>query len=418
MDVDLSVPILLDGAIATNLFSGEKPEGFCIEEWILDHPEKLLELQREFVEMGSRILYTPTLGANESRLKEFGLEDKMEEYNRRLTELTRQAAGGKAKVAGAMSSTGLLLEPFGDTSFTEMIHIYRQQAAVLLESGVDLLVVESLTSISEARAAAIALKKLGKPFMITLSLDEDGETPIGGTAMNALVILQELGVSAFGLNCSYGAENIANIIEQLKPYAKIPLIAKPSAYGYDEESETTYPLTPIEMAMEMKQVLAAGASLVGGCCGTTPAHLEAIGVAIEEYKSQGYKAERGEEESQEAEIGDIVLADIRQFYHLYCDQIECTEPLECSVDMTDDLLEAESGSEDVILIEINTVDDARDFAANAHIATLPVCFYSHDETALRLALLLYNGRAMVDSRSSIDEETLQKIADKYGAVIY
>lgn len=415
MDVDLSVPILLDGAVATNLFSEKIPENICLEDWILSHPDRLIQLQRSFVDVGSKILYTPTFGANSARLERYGLEEKVEEYNRRLTEITRQSAGEGVLVAGAMSATGLLLEPFGDTSFTEMIHIYRQQASALIDAGVDLLVVETLTSISEARAAAIALKKLDKPFMITLTVDEDGETPFGGTAVNALIILQELGVSAFGLNCSCGAENIAQIMEQLKLYAKVPLIAKPSACGFDEETESTYPLTPIEMAMEMKQVLAAGASLVGGCCGTTPAHLEAIGVAIEEYKAEEPEDRK---DPPEAEIGDIVLADIRQMYNLYCDQIECSEPIECSVDMTDTLLEIEGQSIDVIVVEINTVDDARDFAANAHIATLPICFYSHDETALRLALLLYNGRAMIDSRSSIDEEVLEKIASKYGAVIY
>lgn len=409
MDVDLSVPILLDGATATNLFENLVPQDVCVEQWILEHPQKLIDLQKQYAAIGSQILYAPTFGASTPRLEKFGLADEMERINRELVALTRSVADN-VLVAGVLSPTGLTLEPFGETSFTEMIHVYREQAAVLVEAGVDLLVVETLTSIGEARAAAIALAKFDLPKIITLTVDKDGETPYGGTAVNALIILQELGISAFGLNCSCGPELMAEVLESLKPYAKIPLVAKPSACRYDEDTERLLPITPIEMAVQMKRLLAAGATIVGGCCGTTPDHLEAIRDAMEEHEFTPFVPAEGE--------GDITLADIRQIYNLYCDQIECTEPLACSVDMTDELLELEGESVDVIVVEINTIDDAKDWALNAHMANLPVCFYSHDEISLRLALLLYNGRAMIDSRSSLEEEKLQKIAEKYGAVIY
>lgn len=412
MDVDLSAPLLLDGAVATNLFQTSfAPKNICQERWILEHPQMLLELQKAFRAAGSQVLYTPTFGASYSRLAQFGLEQEVTEFNQKLTALTRQAADG-AWVAGAMSATGLELEPYGDTSFTEMMEVYRQQAQVLSDSGVDLFVVESLTSISEARAAALALKKFHKPVMITLTVDEDGETPLGGTALNALVILQELGISAFGLNCSYGTQNIAEIVEQMKPYAKIPIIAKPCAYRYDDDRELLVSLSPEEMAQQMKQVLDAGASYIGGCCGTTPEHIREMKKMLNSYQPAAPKPDLDDQ------LGDIILADTRQLYNLYCENIEFSEPLTCSVDMTDELLELEEENYDVILVNIDSVDDARDFAQNAHIAKLPVCFSSHDESALRLALLLYHGRAMIDCDSSIDPEELKRIAKKYGAVIY
>lgn len=413
MDVDLSAPLLLDGAVATNLFHTDfAPKGICQEQWILEHPQKLLQLQAAFCAAGSRVLYTPTFGASSARLAAYGLDDKVEEYNRRLAALTRQAASEGVLVAGAMSATGLELEPYGDTSFTEMMEVYRQQAQALDEAGVDLFVVESLTSISEARAAALALRKFHKPLMITLTVDEDGETPFGGTALNALVILQELGISAFGLNCSYGTQNIAEIVEQMAPYARIPLIAKPCAYQYDEDRELLVSLSPEEMARQMEQVLKAGASLVGGCCGTTPEHIAQIKLMLDRQPFTPPEPRYGDE------LGDIILADTRQLYNLYCENIEFSEPLTCSVDMTDELLQLEEENYDVILVNVDSVDDARDFAQNAHMANLPICFSSHNDSALRLALLLYNGRAMVDSHSSIEPEELGKIAKKYGAVIY
>jgi methionine synthase I (cobalamin-dependent) len=414
MDVDLSAPLLLDGALETNLFGDRAPESVCVERWILEHPEPFLKLVTEFKQMGSKVIHTPTAGASRPRLACFGLEREVKEYNRKLVELTRRAAGDLL-ISGRLSSTGLTLEPFGETSFTEMIEIFREQAAALVEAGVDFLTVEEVASISEARAAAIALKKFHKPVMITMDVDEDGDTVHGGSAVNALVILQELGIAAFGLNCCKGANKMSETIAQMRPYAKIPLIAKPSAYSFEEDTGELTELTPIEMAVEMKELLSAGARIVGGCCKTTPKHIEAIAVAIGEFLEE--QEEPSPEEPEET-TGDIILADTRQIYKLYCDQIEFSEPLSCTVDMTDELLQLEEESIDVILVEIDTVDDARDFALNAHMAKLPVCFLSHDEIALRLALLLYNGIAMVDSSSSIEPERLEKIAGKYGAVIY
>lgn len=413
MDVDRSVPLLLDGATATNLFPEGVPPDLCLEQWILDHPQKLVNLQKSFLELGCDILYAPTFGANAARLKKFGLQEHVEEYNLRLVELTKTAAEGKAAVAGVLSPTGLELEPFGETSFPDLIHIYREQAAAMKDAGADLFVVETMVSISEARAAALALKRFHLPVVMMMTVDENGDTLHGGNAVNALVMLQELGISAFGLNCACGAESMVEVISQMKEFAKIPLAAKPAACRFDEETEKLIPVSPAELAHQMELMLDAGATIIGGCCGTTVAHLRAVRDMMREYIF-GVSAITEERENK----GDIVLADCKQVYNLYNDYLVCSEPLACSPDMTDDLLELEEQSVDVILLQIHTLDDGEDFARNAHIANLPVCFYSEDEEALRHALLLYNGRAMIDSRTQIETNVLKKIAKKYGAVIY
>lgn len=414
MDVDLSVPLLLDGATATNLFSNSVPDNICIPKWITEHPDALQNLQQKFLSAGSKVLYAPTFGANSSALSKFGLEDQMESMNRTLVSLTKQVANDKTWVGGVLSPTGLELEPFGESTFTEVMRVFRDQAKVLLESDVDFFVVETMVSIAEARAAAIALRKLNKPVMITMTVDEEGNTLDGGKAVNALIILQELGIAAFGLNGSYGPAAMKDVFIQMAEYAKIPLVAKPSAVSFDEPTQSLTPISPDEMAQQMKQLIIAGASLVGGCCQTTPEHIKALGNVLTITPPPSiFNLDRPIEKEDE-----IILADSKQHYHLYSDQMDCSEPICCSADMCDDFLRLEEERYDVIVIQLDTVEEAREFSENAHFSTLPICFLTHDELTLRLALMLYTGKALIDSRSSIEEDTLKYIAQKYGAIIY
>lgn len=410
MDVDLSAPLLLDGATATNLMDHIPPD-LCIPQWIAEHPEQILALQRRYVSLGCDIIYAPTFGANSPQLAACGLESRMEELNRELVALSRQAADGKAAVAGVLSPTGLSLEPYGEASFTEVLQAFRDQAAILEEAGADLFAVETMVSIAEARAAVLALQKFDKPVIVTVVTDEAGNMPHGDPALNALVTLQSLGIDAFGINCS-SMEDTEAVLRQMKPYAKIPFIAKPSACTYNEDHRPAGKLTPAQFQEQAAGLIRAGASIIGGCCGTSPEHLEGTKALL--AGKPAYKGHIPEENL----LGDIILADLHQTYHLFCDQIECSKPLSCSFDMTDDFLRLESQQIDVITILLESVDDAKCFGENAHLATLPICFYAHDDLALGLALMLYAGRAMVDSRSSLESEVLKEIAQKYGAVIY
>lgn len=414
MDTQLSKPILLDGALATNLYKLGMSKEDYLPLWVLNNKEKVINLQKDFVNAGSKIIYTPTFGCNKIEFEKLNTNQQYENVIKELVSISKEAVKGTdAKIAGCISSIGITLQPFGDSTYTEILNIYREQASILIDCGVDYIVVETLTSIAEARIAAIALQKFDVPKFITMSVDKDGMTPFGGNAVNALVILQELGITAFGLNCSYGAEYMVDIIKDMKNYAKIPIIAKPSACSYDEQNNTFNEISPLQMAMFIKKIANAKVGYVGGCCMTTPQHIECMAVALDEFDCQ-FDEQHEETESK----GDITLADIRQIYNLYCDNIEFSDMLECSIDMTDDLLKLEEDSKDVILLKIDTIDDAIDFSKNAHITKLPVCFHSHDKMALKLALMLYTGRAMVDSNSSIDRNTLEKMAKKYGAVIY
>lgn len=402
--------ILLDGATGTNLYLEGMPQGVCIEEWILDNPMVIKSLQSAFVNAGSNIIYAPTFSANREKLKFFGYMGKVSEFNHRLVALSKEVSGNSL-VAGDMSPTGLFVEPFGETSFDELVSIYSEQAEALNTADVDLFVIETMLSLTEARAAVLACRKYNKPIYITITVNERGKTLSGASAFSCLITLQELGISAFGLNCSFGPEIIAEQIKEIAPFAKIPLIAKPNA-GQPNPVTNLYELSPEQMSESMKAVLDAGASIIGGCCGTTPKHIAEMKKLVLSYHPPEESIEKPDQSN------DLMLANETDVFALDNDRMEFSKPIYCEHDMADTLLACEDDSFDVIQIYLETIDEAMQFSLNAHFAKLPICFHSSNLAALERALYLYHGRAMLDCQCPIDNEDLIKLAKKYGAIVY
>ena len=275
-------PIILDGAMGTGLMKAGMPVDACTEEWALAHPEAVIAIQKDYVEAGAQIVYAPTFGANRIKLKEYGLEDRIEEFNKALVAVSKQAVDGKALVAGDMTMTGQIPYPVGDVPFEMFVEVYKEQAKYLVEAGVDLIVVETMMSMQECRAAVLAIREVcDLPIMATLTYNDDGRTLYGTPPEVAINVLQSLGVDAVGVNCSTGPEGMVPIVEKMAEYATVPLIAKPNA-GLPELDgmETVYRMTPEEFARTGKKLIEAGAALVGGCCGTTPAHVKALAEAV------------------------------------------------------------------------------------------------------------------------------------------
>ena len=275
-------PVILDGAMGTGLMKAGMPVDACTEEWALAHPEAVIAIQKAYVEAGTQIVYAPTFGANRIKLKEYGLEHRIEEFNKELVAISKQAVGEKALVAGDMTMTGQIPYPVGDVPFETFVEVYKEQAEYLVEAGVDLLVVETMMSMQECRAAVLAIREVcDLPIMATLTYNDDGRTLYGTPPEVAINVLQSLGVDAVGVNCSTGPEGMVPIVEKMAEYATVPLIAKPNA-GLPELDgmETVYRMSPEEFASTGKKLIDAGASLVGGCCGTTPAHVKALAEAV------------------------------------------------------------------------------------------------------------------------------------------
>ena len=269
--------IYLDGATGSNLVKAGMPSGVCPEQWILEHREVMLQLQKEYVQAGTNILYAPTFTANRVKLAEYHLEKNMSSMIHDLVAISKEAAedtpGHPVYVAGDITMTGEQLRPMGKMELEDLIAIYKEQILCLVDAGADLLVVETMMSLAETRAALIAAKEVcDLPVIATLTFEADGRTLFGTDAKTAAVVLESLGASAIGANCSTGPAQMEGIISDMVSVTTIPIIAKPNAGlpFLDENGTTCYNMEAEEFTEEMQVLVNAGATILGGCCGTTP----------------------------------------------------------------------------------------------------------------------------------------------------
>ena len=275
--------LYLDGATGSNLVKAGMPSGVCPEQWILEHQDVMLQLQKDYVQAGTNILYAPTFTANRVKLAEYHLEKNMTSMIRDLVAISKKAAestpGHPVYVAGDLTMTGEQLKPMGKMELETLIDIYKEQILCLMDAGADLLVVETMMSLAETRAALIAAKEVcDLPVIATLTFEADGRTLFGTDAKTAAIVLESLGASAIGANCSTGPAQMESIISEMVSHTRIPVIAKPNAGlpFLDENGTTCYNMEAEEFAEEMEVLVNAGATILGGCCGTTPEFIRQI----------------------------------------------------------------------------------------------------------------------------------------------
>lgn len=271
--------ILLDGATGSNLRKAGMPVGVSTELWVLEHPEVIQKLQREYAEAGSQIIYAPTFSANRISLAMHDFQGDIRKLNADLVNITKEAVGGKAYVAGDMTTTGKMLEPTGELSYQELMEVYQEQAKALYEAGVDLIVAETMLSVDETVVLLDAVQSVcDLPVMCTLTVEADGTALFGGNAVEAVETLQEMGAVAVGLNCSLGPDQLEAVVASMKRVAHVPVIAKPNAGMpvMDEFGMAHYNMAPEQFAASMQKLIAAGAGVVGGCCGTDPSYIKRL----------------------------------------------------------------------------------------------------------------------------------------------
>ena len=402
----LKLPLLLDGATGTNLIECGMDRGSCPEQWILEHPQALIDLQRSYAESGSDAVYAPTFGANRVTLSHYGLQDKVGEINRQLVSLTREAVGDKVLVGGDMSSTALQIEPFGDASFEELIDVYREQATALKEAGADFIIAETLLSLYDARAALLGAGDTGLPVFISITLQKNQRTLSGASPLSCLIALQSMGAAAFGINCSMGADGMAELIRPLLPYARIPVIAKPNG-GMLVDGKLQNILSPENFAKYMKNILDSGVRIVGGCCGTTPAHIAALADLLSNYVPPVLPT-----------VNDtLTVCSEREVFSLTANGIKLSEPVLCTSDLEDDLADVEDDGFDAALVRVDSIDDASELACDTVMSHIPIAICTDNADALDAALKLYQGRAMVSADSALSRDILENTAKKYGAVL-
>lgn len=402
--MNFQFPIILDGAMGTQLQKQGLPRGSCPEKWTLEHPDTVRKLQSDYVAAGAQILYSPTFGANSAMLERHGITGKVADYNRELVKLSKEAAGGKALVAGDISSTGSMLYPMGDKSFEDIYAIYLEQAAALNDAGVDLFVIETMTGIPEARAALLAVKSISdKPVFVSFTCDKNGRTLMGTDVCAALQIMQGMGADVFGLNCSMGPKELAEQVKRLYALSEIPILVKPNAgLPTEEDGKTVYSVGPEEFAGYIPSLAKAGASVFGGCCGTDPDYIAAIKKALDGISVK----------SPDSKLRTYLpSATEKQAFFLH--DAACETIFACDDDLEDNICELDEG--EVFSLEIRSSEDIRIFSDVQYCIKNPLCFLCEDAALLEKALRAYQGRALY--KGSLSPETLLPLAKKYGLIL-
>ncbi|MCI5954062.1 MAG: homocysteine S-methyltransferase family protein [Lachnospiraceae bacterium] len=430
--------IYLDGATGSNLVKAGMPSGICPEQWILENRNVMLDLQKQYVMAGTDILYAPTFTANRIKLAEYGLSDKLVSMTRELVAISREAAASAERpvyVAGDLTMTGEQLKPMGRMEPEELIDIYKEQIIALKDAGVDLLVVETMMSLGEARAALIAAKEVCElPVMVTMTFEPDGRTLYGTDAVTAAVVLESLGACAIGVNCSTGPAHMKNIVKEMAEVTKsVPIIAKPNAGlpFLDEQGRTCYSMDAVEFAKEMKVLTEAGATVLGGCCGTTPEFIKELKKSFGREitchinrRQPGIRYLTSERKTVSFGLdGNFMIVGER--INPTGKKLLQTQLREGCMDKVLQFAEEqEQGGADILDVNMGMsgIDEKemmlRAIEEISSVTSLPLSLDSSHVDVLEAALRNYPGRALINSVSLEKEkfEKLMPIAKKYGAM--
>lgn len=274
--------LVSDGAIGSLLFEKGLNAGDCPERFNLEHPEVLAEIAQAYLQAGADIIQTNTFGASSLKLSDYNLDGKTEDINQKAVEIVKQVVDSKALVSGSVGPTGKMLLPYGDIEPAVMQRNYKRQIGILIESGVDLLCIETMTDLNEAVIAIQSAREISQdiPIITTMTFDvipQGCVTIMGHGVAEVCNKLEETGANIVGSNCGNGTKNMITIAKEFIANSKLPIIIQSNA-GIPTiiDDQVVYQETPEEFANFTKILIELGVSIIGGCCGTTPNHIRAI----------------------------------------------------------------------------------------------------------------------------------------------
>lgn len=417
--------ILLDGAMGTMLQGAGLPVGQLPELWNLTHPDRVTEIQRKYVEAGSRIIYANTFGANRHKLA--GCGHSVEEIITGGVQAARQAAQGKARVALDIGPIGQLLEPLGTLTFDGAYDIYREMVVAGERAGADLVVFETMSDLYEVKAAVLAAKENTRlPVWVTMTFEATGRTFVGVTVPAMALTLTGLGVDAMGFNCSLGPKELLPMMEELCHWTDVPLILKPNA-GLPDPATGAYTITPEEFARELAPAAELGVRIFGGCCGTTPEFIGALGRHLA-GKAPGPRKKPDRhgvcsptntaELSGVRVIGERINPTGKKRFQQALREGDMGYILERGMEQQDagaEILDVNVGLPGLNEPEMMT----RVVKALQGVVELPLQIDSSDPAAIEAGLRAYNGKAIVNSVNGNREvlETILPLCKKYGAAV-
>jgi len=424
---------VFDGAMGTMLQSANLKPGDCPELLNLDQPNLIKKIHLEYISSGADIIETNTFGGNRIKLEHYGLGNRTKEINTAAAQIAKEAAGEKIKVAGSMGPTGKFIEPLGDLSFDEAYAVFFEQASCLAEAGVDYILIETSIDIQEMRAALLAAKTATNlPVICQMSYSDDGRTVTGTDPQTAAITLEAMGADIIGANCSLGPEQLLPIIQTLAQNTTKPISVQPNAgMPHLVDGKTIFPMNATEMAKWIPQLIEAGASFIGGCCGTTPEHIAAIKKAV-----TGLKAPIRKQTLPRLALtsrSKTVFIDKELPTTLIGERINPTGRKKLAAEIkSGSFLSAKKEALEQVqagahILDINmgvggidqTAAMKKAITEIAQLVDVPLAIDTSDAAALEAGLKAYPGRALINSVSAEPErlEVFLPLAKKYGAAI-
>ncbi|MCI7260815.1 MAG: homocysteine S-methyltransferase family protein [Selenomonas sp.] len=425
---------IFDGAMGTMLQAGGLKPGACPELMNIEHPDVVKSIHEAYIKAGSTIIETNTFGASTIKLEHYGLADRMTELNTAAVKIAKSAAGERAKVAGSMGPTGRFIQPLGDLDFEAAYQVFYEQAQALAAAGVDYFIIETCIDIQEMRAALLAAKEAAPkiPVICQLSYSEDGRTVTGTDPQSAAVILAAMGADIIGVNCSLGPEQLVPIVKTLAENCQVPISVQPNAgMPYLDNGETKFPMGAVEFGTWGRKLVEAGASFLGGCCGTTPEHIKELAKNVKNLAEPvRHNIKR---QLMLASRSKTVVIDKDLPTRLIGERINPTGRKKLAAEIREGSLlsvkkeavnQTKAGAH---LLDVNMgvggIDQAaamkRAISEISQISDAPLAIDTGDAKALEAGLRAYPGRALINSVSA-EKDRLRDflpLAKKYGAAI-
>jgi methionine synthase / methylenetetrahydrofolate reductase(NADPH) len=388
-------PVLADGAMGTVLNARGVPINRCYDELNLSDPEMILSIHQDYLQAGAEILETNTFGANRLRLARHGLADKVAEINaagvriaREAVERLKQKQAGEAWVAGAVGPLGVPLEPLGKTGLDEARAAFDEQVRALVAAGADMIIIETMPALNQARQAVLAAREAAPdlPVMVMVTVDDESNCLDGASPAHAAAVLTEAGADAVGVNCSTGPATVLTAIEAMRAATPLPIAAMPNA-GIPRavEGRTIYFCSPEYMASFARKALAAGAQILGGCCGTTPNHIRAMRAAARAFEGDTHVGDSGGVIEISSETPPLKIGERSRFGALleqgkFVTLVEIAPPrgIDCAREIEGARLLAERG-----VHAINVPDSPR---ASARMSAQSLCIQIRQHTGIETVL--------------------------------
>lgn len=424
---------IFDGAMGTMLQEGGLKPGGCPELMNLEQPDVVQKIHEAYIEAGATMIETNTFGASALKLDHYGLEDRVKEINEAAVKIAREASKGRAKIVGSLGPTGRFIVPLGDLEFEDAYRAFYEQAKALADAGADYLLFETCIDIQEMRAGLLAAKDATNlPIICQLSYSEDGRTVTGTDPQTAAITLEALGADIIGVNCSLGPQELVPIVKTLAENCSVPISVLPNA-GMPrlENGRTIFPMGPEEFASWGAKLVAAGATYLGGCCGTTPAHIKALAAAVKDLPLTERKSP--DNRLRLTSRSKTVIIDKDLATTLIGERINPTGRKKLAEEIKNgSLFSVKREAIDQVragarLLDVNMGVGGIDQVKAMHdairevsqITDAPLAIDTSDTKTLEAGLRAYPGRALINSVSAEKEriEEFLPLAKKYGAAI-